>query len=64
MPATVLKGVEPRSVLATRLKNLTIAEVADQPREEFIARVVKGASPELAQSWRQRPCAPGKQPRG
>jgi hypothetical protein len=44
LPATVLKGVEARSPLATKLKNLTIAEVAKEPREEFVARVLKGAS--------------------
>jgi hypothetical protein len=44
MPATVLKGVEPRSPLAIRLKNLTIAGVAEQPREEFVETVLKGAS--------------------
>jgi hypothetical protein len=44
MPATVLKGVEPRSPLATRLKDVSIGEVAEQPREEFVAGVLKGAS--------------------
>ena len=44
LPATVLKGVEARSPLATKLKNLTIAQVAKQPREEFVATVLKGAS--------------------
>ncbi|HKP29397.1 MAG TPA: hypothetical protein VJU15_08330 [Gemmatimonadales bacterium] len=43
MPATMLRGVEPKSPLATRLKKLSIAGVAEQPKEEFVAAVLKNA---------------------
>jgi hypothetical protein len=43
LPATVIGGVQPRSPLAGKLKNLTIAKVAEQPKEEFVAGVLKGS---------------------
>jgi hypothetical protein len=45
LPASVIIGVEPRSPLAGKLKNLTIAKVAEQPKEEFVAMALKGAKP-------------------
>lgn len=43
LPAAALGSVEPKSALATRLKKHTIAEVAEQPRDEFVAAMLKGA---------------------
>jgi hypothetical protein len=42
LPATTLEGVGAKSPLATKLKKRTIADVAEQPKEEFVAAVLKG----------------------
>ena len=44
LPATLLSGVEPKSPLVSKLKGLRIGQVAEQPREEFIASVLKGTT--------------------
>ena len=43
LPAATLGGVEAKSPLATKLRKRTIADVAEQPKEEFVADVLKGA---------------------